>query len=114
MHGRLEAGQSPWLCMMGGRVPVGELCTHSVSSSSDLISTVLPVQAGKMRDVCTCHSDTQTCYYGNLLGEGRPQPEREYPSAAVPLHTIPARQASVGIGPQGGEGKEPGQVGGYR
>lgn len=85
---------------------MGELFAYRVSTSSDSISTVLPVRAGKMRDVCTCHGDTRTRYCGNLLGEGRPQPEREYPSAAVPLHTIPARQASAGVGPQrAGKGK---------
>lgn len=79
----------------------GVLLAYSPSTRSDLISTILPIWARKMKDVHTSYNGVYTCCCMNILEEGRPHPERESPSAALPLCTLPAPQASVVTGPQG-------------
>lgn len=52
-----------------------------------------------------------TCCGMNVLGKGRPHPEREYLSRDQGQHAIPAPPTSVVLGTEGRRGKEPGQVG---
>lgn len=62
------------------------LLAHSLSTSTNLISTVFPTWGRKVKDECTCRNGVQTCCM-TILGEGRPLLERVFiPGPRVPSH----------------------------
>lgn len=105
VHMFLEVGQRQWLCTKRGGVFEG--------GNSQLI-LCLPVADsfplyflyGVENERCMHLLQWYTCCCMNILGKGRPPPEREYSSLDQGQHTIPAPPTSVVFGMQrAGEGK---------
>ena len=91
---------------------------HSLSTSSDLISTVFPVWGGKTKDERTCYNGLHTCYC-RISWEKEDHVQKEnihlWTKGSPPIEHVPTSSGLCLISAaEGMGGKEPGQAGGCR